>query len=78
MASKIKMIDVHAHLGEDVVFDENLTEKELIDAYKEYDIYGGIVQPYLPQFIWIHIKKFMIESMNLLKQKKKSFGEWLR
>lgn len=49
----LKIIDVHAHLGEDVVFDESLDEKELIEAYIKYDIYGGIVQPYLPR---IYIK----------------------
>jgi predicted TIM-barrel fold metal-dependent hydrolase len=43
------IIDVHAHLGVDVVFDEEKSEEDLINAYKEYDITGGIVQPYLPR-----------------------------
>jgi len=43
------IIDVHAHLGIDVVFDEEIDEKELLAAYEEYGIDGSIVQPYLPR-----------------------------
>ena len=42
------IIDLHAHLGEDVVFDEEQTEEELITAYQENHVGGAIVQPYLP------------------------------
>lgn len=43
------IIDLHAHLGEDVVFDEEQTEEELITAYRENQVDGAIVQPYLPR-----------------------------
>lgn len=43
------IIDVHSHLGEDCVFDEELDERGLLDAYAENGVDGGIVQPYLPR-----------------------------
>jgi predicted TIM-barrel fold metal-dependent hydrolase len=43
------IIDVHAHLGEDVVFDETQTEAELTAACQQHGIDGAIVQPYLPR-----------------------------
>ena len=42
------IIDVHGHLGEDVVFDEQQTEEQLLDAYKKNGVDGAIIQPYLP------------------------------
>lgn len=41
------IIDVHAHLGYDCVFDWVTTEEELINCYIEYGIDGAIVQPLL-------------------------------
>ena len=41
------IIDVHAHLGEDVVFDEEVSEQQLIDFYQKYQVDGAIVQPYI-------------------------------
>lgn len=41
------IIDVHVHLGEDVVFDEEQTEAELLEFYQKYDVDGGIIQPYI-------------------------------
>ncbi|WP_320129021.1 amidohydrolase family protein [uncultured Sphaerochaeta sp.] len=49
MADTQIIIDVHAHLGVDVVFDEELNEDQLIAAYQENGVFGGIVQPYLPR-----------------------------
>ena len=43
------IIDVHGHLGEDVVFDEQQTEEQLLDAYKKNGVDGAIIQPYLPR-----------------------------
>ena len=43
------IIDVHAHLGVDVVFDEEIDENSLLEAYRTYGISGAIVQPYLPR-----------------------------
>ncbi|MCI1931838.1 MAG: amidohydrolase family protein [Clostridia bacterium] len=43
------IIDVHSHLGEDCVFDEELDERGLLDAYERNGVDGGIVQPYLPR-----------------------------
>lgn len=41
------VIDAHAHLGYDVVFDEEQTEQELLDAYNEYEVDGAIIQPFI-------------------------------
>ena len=43
------IIDAHVHLGEDVVFDEVNTEEELIRYYDEFQIDGGIIQPFIPR-----------------------------
>ena len=43
------IIDVHAHLGTDVVFDEQMDEEGLNSAYEAHGIDGAIVQPYLPR-----------------------------
>ncbi len=67
------IIDVHAHLGCDCVFDEELSELELITAYKEYGIDGGIVQPYLPRiYIEDHIE-IHNRIYELTKSKEKKF-----
>jgi uncharacterized protein len=41
------IIDAHAHIGEDVVFDEEMSETELLRFYSRYGIDGAIVQPYI-------------------------------
>lgn len=41
------IIDVHAHLGVDYVFDDEQTEQDLISAYDEYDVDKAIIQPYI-------------------------------
>jgi predicted TIM-barrel fold metal-dependent hydrolase len=41
------IIDAHVHLGEDVVFDEEISESELEEAYALNGVDGGIVQPYV-------------------------------
>lgn len=41
------ILDAHVHLGEDVVFDEEQTETELLEFYKGYEVDGGIIQPYI-------------------------------
>ncbi|RAV00135.1 amidohydrolase family protein [Paenibacillus sp. YN15] len=41
------IIDVHAHLGHDVVFDEEATEEELVAAQREYGVAASIVQPFV-------------------------------
>ena len=64
-----KIIDVHAHLGEDVVFDEEQTEKELETAYLKYDVSGAIVQPYLPRIYIEEHKKIHDRIYNLTKSK---------
>ncbi|MGQ9683616.1 MAG: amidohydrolase family protein [Anaerolineae bacterium] len=39
------ILDVHSHLGYDVVFDEIITEQELVGAYDANGVDAGIVQP---------------------------------
>lgn len=46
----MKVIDVHAHLGDDVVFDHHITEKDLLEGYRNTPVKGAIVQPSLPRF----------------------------
>ena len=41
---QVMIIDVHGHLGEDVVFDEQQTEEQLLDAYKKNGVDGAIIQ----------------------------------
>lgn len=41
------IIDIHAHIGCDVVFDEEQSEEQLISSYNEHNIDGAIVQPYI-------------------------------
>lgn len=41
------IIDVHAHLGEDVVFDEETSEQELLETYKANGVDGAIIQPFI-------------------------------
>lgn len=67
------IIDVHAHIGEDVVFDESLSEQELIDAYDLHQIDGGIVQPYLPRIYMSAHQKIHDRIFQLSKSKEKRF-----
>jgi predicted TIM-barrel fold metal-dependent hydrolase len=67
------IIDVHAHIGEDVVFDEALTEQELIDAYAQHNIDGGIVQPYLPRIYMEAHRKIHDRIFELTKCEDKHF-----
>lgn len=39
------IIDAHAHLGEDVVFDVTITEAEFLEYYERYGVDGAIIQP---------------------------------
>lgn len=67
------IIDIHAHLGEDVVFDEELTEEELISSYEKNGIDGGIVQPYLPRIYMEEHRKIHDRIYELTQYKKKKF-----
>lgn len=64
------IIDVHGHLGKDVVFDEEQTEEELIHAYKQNGIEGAIIQPYLPR-IYIKDHRQIHDRIYALTQSKK-------
>ena len=41
----MKIIDVHAHLGDDCVFDHHITEEDLLEGYRGTFVEGAIVQP---------------------------------
>ena len=41
------IIDAHAHLGHDYVFDEEATEEGLLAYYEKYGVLGAIVQPFI-------------------------------
>ena len=41
------IIDAHAHLGHDYVFDEEITEEELITQYRKDHVDGAIIQPFI-------------------------------
>lgn len=46
----MKIIDVHAHLGDDCVFDHHISEEDLLKGYEDTPVAGAIVQPSLPRF----------------------------
>lgn len=63
------IIDAHAHLGHDYVFDEDSTEEKLLYFYGKHEIDGAIVQPfinrpYMKDTLEIHdrIHKFCINA----------------
>jgi len=41
------IIDSHAHLGHDYVFDDEVNEEHLLESYKKYGVDGAIVQPFI-------------------------------
>ena len=41
------IIDSHAHLGHDYVFDVEVNEGHLLELYKKYGVDGAIVQPFI-------------------------------
>lgn len=41
------IIDSHAHLGHDYVFDEEANEEDLLKAYEKYGIDRAIIQPFI-------------------------------
>lgn len=43
------ILDAHAHLGHDVVFDEESTEEELLLAHERHGVSGAVVQPFVPR-----------------------------
>ena len=43
------IIDAHAHLGHDVVFDEEQTEEDLLEWNGKYGVSASIVQPFIPR-----------------------------
>ena len=46
----MKIIDVHAHLGDDCVFDHHIKEEDLLNGYEATPVTGAIVQQSLPRF----------------------------
>ena len=69
------IIDLHAHLGEDVVFDEEQTEEELIAAYQANHVDGAIVQPYLPR-IYMEDHRQIHDRIHRLCQESKEVKFW--
>lgn len=43
------IIDAHCHLGYDCSFDQEASEKQLLEKFRNYGIDGGIIQPYIPR-----------------------------
>lgn len=51
------IIDTHAHLGYDYVFDYEAVEDDLLTANRQYDVNIAIVQPYIARpYIEDHVK----------------------
>lgn len=46
----MKIIDVHAHLGDDCVFGHHISEEDLLNGYENTPVEGAIVQPSLPRY----------------------------
>ena len=45
----MKIIDAHAHLGHDFVFDADQTEEELLDWHARCQVDGAVIQPFIPR-----------------------------
>lgn len=43
------ILDAHAHLGHDVVFDETSTEEEMLEWHERCRISGAVIQPFVPR-----------------------------
>ena len=43
------ILDAHAHLGHDVVFDETSTEEELLHWHERCRVSGAVIQPFVPR-----------------------------
>lgn len=43
----MKIFDSHAHLGYDVVFDEEITEELLLETFSKYGVNGALIQPFI-------------------------------
>lgn len=43
------ILDAHAHLGHDVVFDEESTEEELLAWHGRCRVSGAVIQPFVPR-----------------------------
>ncbi len=67
------IIDLHAHLGVDVVFDEEQSEEDLISFYDKYDVDGAVVQPYLPRIYMEDHMAIHDRIYELTKSTKKKF-----
>lgn len=67
------IIDLHAHLGVDVVFDEEQSEEDLISFYDKYDVDGAVVQPYLPRIYMEDHMAIHDRIYDLTKSTKKKF-----
>ncbi|MBP2662210.1 MAG: putative metal-dependent hydrolase of the TIM-barrel fold [Firmicutes bacterium] len=67
------IIDVHAHLGCDVVFDEEQSEEQLITSYYEHNIHGAIVQPYICRPYLEDTRQIHNRIYELTKNKDKRF-----
>ncbi|MFT4145032.1 MAG: amidohydrolase family protein [Mobilitalea sp.] len=66
------IIDSHAHLGYDFVFDEEAKEESLLYYYKKYKVDGAIVQPfinrpYLQDTMDIHNRIYEFSKNNNVK-----------
>ena len=59
-------------ISEDVVFDEQQTEEQAMDAYKKNSVDGAIIQPYLPRiYMEDHVRIHdRIYEMTKCKEKK--------
>lgn len=71
------IIDAHVHLGDDVVFDEEICEEELIEYYDRFEIDGGIIQPFIPRpYISEHVKihNRIADFCKTMAGRKKFFG----
>jgi len=49
LTTRFPVIDAHAHLGEDCVYDVAETEEELVSWYDRTGVKGMVVQPYIPR-----------------------------
>jgi uncharacterized protein len=67
------IIDAHAHIGHDFVFDEDSTEAWLLENYRELGIDGAIVQPFISRPYIADTREIHDRIARLCASKEKQF-----
>lgn len=67
------IIDAHAHLGHDYVFDEDIYEETLLYYFNKYEVDYAIIQPFIPRPYPDETAKIHDKIFDLCKKNKNRF-----